>query len=313
MKRCPITYERIDRGRYSARGLRRLSPRLSALDDFPYSAERQRQEAALRAAKMSIQGVQPKLSVRLDVRHGRFELVDRGGRYVIKPQNPPYPEVPQNEDLTMRLAEAVGIETPLHGLVRCADGSLSYFVKRFDRAGRKDRLPLEDFASLAGKTRETKYDFSVERLPGLLDYCTFPMVARAELFKRLLFNFVVGNEDMHLKNYSLITRDGRVELAPAYNFLSTTIVYESMGRDRGEIEESALPLRGRKKKLSGADWTAYLARDRLGLPPAVIDEVVSGLVGAQSSWDALIAASFLSARAREGYATLIRERRKRLE
>jgi serine/threonine-protein kinase HipA len=313
VKRCPITYEPIGRGRYSARGLRRLSPRLSTLADFPYSAERQRQEAALRAAKMSIQGMQPKLSVRLDVRAGRFEIVDRGGRYVVKPQNPPYPELPENEDLTMRLAAAVGIETPLHGLVRCADGSLSYFVKRFDRAGRKDRLSLEDFAQLSGRERETKYDFSVERLVGLLDYCTFPMVARAELLTRLLFSFVVGNEDMHLKNHSLITRSGRVELAPAYDYLSTTIAYESMGRDRSDIEESALPLRGRKKKLSGTLWTHYFARERLGLRPAVIEEVLRRLVGAQSSWDRVIAASFLSPPARERYSGLIRERLERLQ
>lgn len=175
---------------------------------------------------MSIQGVQPKLSVRLRYKSGEFEIVDRGGRFVIKPQHETYPNLSENEGLTMSLAALCAVETPVSGLVRCSDGTWSYFVRRFDRAGHKERVPLEDFAQLAGLSRYTKYDFSMERLVKLLDeHCTFPAIEKVKLFRRCLFNFLVGNEDMHLKNFSLITRDGKVELAPAYDYLNTTVAF----------------------------------------------------------------------------------------
>lgn len=308
MSRCGITYEESGGSRYSAAGLRLLSPRLVDLQVFPFSAERQRQEAVVRAGRISIQGVQPKLSVRLNVRKQRFEPVDHGGRYIVKPQTPPYPEVPENEDLTLRLAAACGIETPLHGLLRCADGSLSFFIKRFDRVGRRGRLAVEDFAQLAGRTRETKYDYSIERLFDLLDHATFPHVQRVELWKRLLFSYLVGNEDMHLKNFSLLTRDGRIELAPAYDFVNTTVIYQAMGRARKDIEESALPLRGRKKGLSASLFTSHLGRERLGLPRPVIEHTMQGLAAALPLWRQWIKRSFLSPTARTLYLDLLAER-----
>lgn len=111
-----------------------LSPNLSSLGDFPYTAEEQRLEAVARADKMSIQGVQPKLSAKLRVRQGLFEIVDRGGRYILKPQNSLFGEIPQNEDLTMRLAKLVGIEVPLHGMIYSKDRSLTYFINKSFRA-----------------------------------------------------------------------------------------------------------------------------------------------------------------------------------
>jgi len=156
MNRCPITYEDCQGGRYSLGGLKKLSPRLRSLKDFPFSAEEQVREAIFRAAKMSIQGVQPKLSVRLNVKEEIFEIVDKGGHYILKPQTVHYKEVPENEDVTMRLAKQIGIDVPLHGLLYSKDGSMTYFIRRFDRAGRNKKIPVEDFAQLSGKDRETK-------------------------------------------------------------------------------------------------------------------------------------------------------------
>ena len=104
MRCCLISYDPIDRGYYSEKGLRQLSPSLKSLSALDYSAEELRAEAMERASKMSIQGIQPKLSAILNVRHGRFEIVDKGGRYILKPQHPVFPELPQNEDLTMNPA-----------------------------------------------------------------------------------------------------------------------------------------------------------------------------------------------------------------
>jgi serine/threonine-protein kinase HipA len=139
MSRCPITYGECEGGKYSLKGLKKLSPGLKNLKDFPFSAEEQVKEAIARAAKMSIQGVQPKLSVRLDLKNEIFEIVDTGGRYIFKPQTKNYKEVPENEDVTMRLAELIGIDVPLHGMVFSKDNTLTYFIRRFDRVGRNKK------------------------------------------------------------------------------------------------------------------------------------------------------------------------------
>ena len=133
MRNCPLTYEPLSGGRYAPQGFRRLSGALEDLADFPYSAAEQLEEARMRASKLSIQGVHPKLSAVLSVKQSTFVLVDRGGRYILKPQNPGWPQVPEVEDLTVRLAGEAGIEVPLHGLIYCRDGSLTYFIRRFDR------------------------------------------------------------------------------------------------------------------------------------------------------------------------------------
>lgn len=309
MNLCPITYEPCGDEAYSRAGLRSLSPNLERLHVFGYDALQQRREAVIRAGRISIQGVQPKLSVRLDAKAGAFVVVDGGGRFVLKPQHDTYPNLPENEGLTMHLAKLAGIEVPVTGLVRCADGSWSYFVRRFDRTGHSDKLAVEDFAQLAGLSRDTKYDFSMERLVRLLDaYCTFPAVEKVKFLRRGLFNFLVGNEDMHLKNFSLITRNGKVELAPAYDYLSTTVAFLALGRPIETIEESALPLRGKQRKLVGKDWIGYFAKERLELPNKVIDGVRKGLLGATPAWLERIAESFLPSDQKECYCSLLYQR-----
>ena len=183
MNRCPITYESCGDQLYSAKGLKLLSQYLDHLEPFDYTAEEQRTEAQKRAVKISIQGVQPKLSAVVNIKDQRFELIDKEGKFILKPQHPTYPQLPENEDVTMRMAEAAGISAPLHGLIRSKDQSLTYFIKRFDRAGHKDRIPVEDFAQLASLSRETKYNYTMEKAVVLLDsYCTFPMIEKAKFF-----------------------------------------------------------------------------------------------------------------------------------
>ena len=188
MNRCPITYEPCGEALYSQTGLRSLSPNIKYLHDFPYDAEQQRREAVIRSAKMSIQGVQPKLSVLLNARAGLFEIVDRGGRFIIKPQHSLFPNLPENEGLTMQLAGLCGIDAPLSGLIRCTDGTWSYFIRRFDRVRHNSKVPLEDFTQLGGFSRDTKYNSSMENVVKVLDkFCTFPIIEKVKLFKRSLF------------------------------------------------------------------------------------------------------------------------------
>lgn len=307
MRRCPITYEAIESGKYSAPGLRKLSPRLNDLNDLPYSQEEQIREAQARASRMSLQGVQPKLSVRLNVRGQIFEVVDTGGQFVLKPQSFIYPELPQNEDLSMRLASTCRVDVPLHGLVYSQDGLLTYFVKRFDRRGKR-KFAVEDFGQLAGLSRETKYDYSMEKLVPLLEqHCTFPQVEKLKLFRLTLFNYFIGNEDAHVKNFSLIRRGAKVELAPAYDLLNTTI---AMPR---ATEEIALPLQGRKRKLNREIFVDYFGRERLQLTDRAIHQVLSEFSQVLPEWQPIIDISFLSNGMKERFRTVIRERRSVLD
>ena len=307
MSRCPITYEECEGRKYSSNGLKKLSPRLNSLKDFPYSAEDQVREAIARAAKMSIQGVQPKLSVRLNLNKEIFEIVDTGGRYIFKPQTKNYREVPENEDVTMRLAERIGIDVPLHGLVYSKDKTMTYFIRRFDRVGRNKKIAVEDFAQLSGRDRETKYDSSMEQIISLVEqFCTFPAIEKLKLFNLTLFNYLVGNEDMHLKNFSVIRRDLKVELSPAYDLLNSTIILNSQ-------EELALPLRGKKNKLKKDDFFVYFAKERLELTQKSIEQTVNRILNVFPTWTDLIQKCFLSDSMKTQYIDLLNERFSKLE
>jgi len=306
MNRCPITYESCDNQKYTQKALKLLSKSLTSLNDFPYTPKEQIQMAAQLASKISIQGVQPKLSVTLNAKKEGFEIVEQGGRFIIKPPHHIYEEVPQNEDLTMRLAEIVGIEVPLHGMIYNIDGSFSYFIKRFDRI-RNHKIAVEDFSQLLGYTRETKYESSMEKIASVIEkHCTFPVIEKLKLFRLVIFNFIVGNEDMHLKNFTLIRHKNKVELSPAYDLLNTTIIMKAK-------EEIALPIGGKKSRLTRKDLFDYFGLERLGLSESVLKNELLNFEKALATWKHLIKISFLSENMQTSYAKLIDDRWKRLE
>ena len=306
--RCLITGEPwAGPGPYSPAGLRLLDRRLETLAPLPYTKEQLIEEAAACSVRMSIQSMQPKVSARLRVTEGRMEIVGRGGRYIVKPPHRVHAELPENEALTMSLAATLGIEVPVHGLLLNRDQSHSYFIRRFDRIG-WHKQPVEDFAQLSGASRDTKYNSSTERLIEIIDrFCTFPALEQIKFFERLLCAFLTGNEDMHLKNWSLVTRNDKVELAPAYDLLNSTIPNP---RNR---EELALPLRGKKSDLKADDFWGYLAGERLGFTPALIERTKQKFVRACADWPARIESSFLSNEMRARYLNLLRVRRERLD
>ncbi|MFI5140632.1 MAG: HipA domain-containing protein [Sphingobacteriales bacterium] len=308
MKRCPITYELIgDNDAYSIRGLRCLSPQLKHLAVLGLSADEQRQEAISRAGKMSIQGVQTKLSAQLKIKEGCFKIVDEQGHYILKTQSAHYLELPENEAITMTLAETVGIEIPVHGLLYAKDNSMTYFIKRFDRIGPNKKAAVEDFAQLSERRRDTKYNSSMEQVIEVVSkFCTFPKIEFIKLLKWSLFNFLVGNEDMHLKNFSLITKNQKIYLSPAYDLLNTSIVMPN------PKEEIALPLKGKKNNLTKKDFLSYLAVERLGLNQAIIEDVVKDFLVAIPTWFQLIDNSFLSSGMKEKYKNLLEMRKRQL-
>lgn len=301
MNLCPISYKPCGDNQYSDAGLKLLSTELKTLKDLEYTAEEQRKEAYNRASKMSIQGVQPKLSARLNIKDEKFEIVDKSGKYILKPQHHLYSQMPENEDLTMRLADEIGLEIPLHGLIWSKDGTLTYFIKRFDRKGQNDKVPVEDFAQLAGLSRDTKYNYSMEKVVDVINrYCTFPSMENLKLFKLVVFNYLVGNEDMHLKNYSIITENGKVTLSPSYDLVNTTIEYIKKPDD-----EIALPLKGKKNKLSRNLLVDYFGIERCELTSKSVEKILETFSSAIPTWKELINISFLSKEMKDKYFDLL--------
>lgn len=306
MNRCPITYDPSGENKYSLRGLKLLSNKLTELKDFPYTAKEQLQLASELATKLSIQGIQPKLSVILDVKDQLFKIVEKGGNFIVKPPHQIYDELPQNEDLTMRLASIANIPVPFHGMFYNKDGTLSYFIKRFDRLNHGRKLAVEDLAQILGSSRHTKYDSSMEKILSAIEkHTTFPLIEKLKFFRLTLFNFLTGNEDAHLKNFSFLRDKGVVELSPVYDLLNTSIVVNSK-------EELALPLRGKKSRFTVDDFINYFGREGMGLEENLIEKELLLLKNAIPKWLQLIDISFLSSKNKERYKELLLERSNRL-
>lgn len=300
MNLCPITYTPCGENRYSETGLKLLGTGLKTLKDLEYTAEEQRKEAFNRASKMSVQGVQPKLSALLSIKDEKFIIVDKSGRYILKPQHQFYTQLPENEDLTMRLANEIDLEIPLHGLLWSKDNTLTYFIKRFDRKGQYNKVPVEDFAQLAGLSRDTKYNSSMEKVVALIDdYCTFPAIEKIKLFKLVIFNYLIGNEDSHLKNFSIITDDNQVKLSPCYDLVNSTIELKQQN------EEIALTLKGKRKHLTRDILVNYFGAERCGLTEKSIEKVLETISIAIPKWKALIKISFLSKEMKGRYLDLL--------
>ncbi|MBN8535759.1 MAG: HipA domain-containing protein [Deltaproteobacteria bacterium] len=257
--------------------------------------------------KISIQGVQPKFSVILSEKEQAFKEVESNGTYILKPQVRDYPQIPENEDLTMHLVAISGIQIPWHGLVKCSDESLSHVIKRFDRAN-KEKIPMEDFSQLIGASRDTKYDVSFEKVVETIEeHCTFPTIENFKLFQRVILAFLLGNEDFHLKNISLYTKAKKVQLTPVYDFANSKIA------NPHSDEEMALSISDKKKNFTKADFLVYFAQQTLFLPQAKVEKETKRLLSFLPTWIEMIDRSFLSEDMKEKYKALLKERTSRLE
>lgn len=297
-----MTYKPCE-GHFSSEGLKKLDPNLTSLEQLPLTAEELYHRASKNASTMSIQNLKPKLSAILNVKKNRFEVVDTEGRFILKPQHPQFPELPENEALSMRLAAEAGIDVPIHGLLNAKDNSFIYFIKRFDRFGRNKTLPVKDFVLLMDLTQETRYLASMEKVVALIDtYCTFPAIEKMKLFRLTIVNFLIGNQDMHLKKFSLITQNDKVELSPSYGILNTTIAIAHSD------DEIALPLMGKRKELDRKIMVDYFGRDVLGLTEQTRKTVLDNVNASIPVWKELIYGSFLSNKMKVKYSKLLNAR-----
>ncbi|MCA9407928.1 MAG: HipA domain-containing protein [Candidatus Omnitrophica bacterium] len=203
-------------------------------------------EAQELAGKLSISGVQPKLSVKLDRRKNALISTIKGGEFILKPQTSVYPNIPENEQCCMDMAAALGIAVPDHCLLPLKDNSLAYIVKRYDR-NKVDKYNQEDFQQILEK--DDKYMGSVEEICRAINSISaVPGLDVQLLYERVIFNFIIGNGDAHFKNYSMITyNDIDRRLAPAYDLVCSKLIIPK-GKD------SALAINGKQNNLKRKDF-----------------------------------------------------------
>ncbi len=242
------------------------------------------------SASTTVTGAQAKLS--LDITRGhagepqRFTIVGLWGRFILKPQTDRFANLPENEDLTMHLAEAAGIKTVPHSLIRFADGELCYITRRVDRTKNGDKTAMEDMCQLSERLTEDKYKGSYERIAKLIkQYSAAPLLDVVNFWEVVVFSWLTGNADMHLKNFSLYRPADNYMLTPAYDLLSTSIV---MPEDE---EELALTLNGKKKKIKRADFEKAMLDS--GMDEKAIEKLFKKFAKTLPKWYALIEESFL--------------------
>lgn len=255
-------------------------------------------------SKITITGVQPKLSVDLEkVKSGekRFTIVGLWGRYILKPQTEQYANLPENEDLTMHLAELTKIKVVPHSLIRFKDASLAYITKRIDRDKKGNKIPMEDMCQLTERLTEYKYKGSYEQIAKkIVEFSAYPILDLIDYFEVLLFCYLTGNTDMHLKNFSLYKGLGNYSLAPAYDLLSTKLAIPE------DNEELALTLNGKKRKLKKQDFDNLLKS--MKLEDKAIENVYEKFRKAIPQWYGFIDISFLPEQAKADYKSLIQDR-----
>jgi len=254
-------------------------------------------------SQKTVTGVQPKLSLGIqkiktgDV-NSRFTIIGLWGEYILKPPTKYYQNLPEIEDLTMRLAESVKIKTVPHSLIYLQSGELAYITKRIDREKGK-KLHMEDMCQLTERLTEHKYRGSHEQIAkAVLKYSANPGFDVINFYEMVIFSFLTGNSDMHLKNFSLIKNSPTgCNLCPAYDMVASQLVVE------GDDEELALTLNGKKKKLKYSDFVT--AMKSAGIEEKVLENIFKRFAKTQPEWHKLIDIGFLPENLKSEYHNLI--------
>ena len=265
-----------------------------SLQDVPTKAQEM-------AGKLSISGVQIKLSVTLDKKKKQLIVTAENGEYILKPQTNTFIQMPENENLCMSIAGKLGIDVPAHALIKLKDNSYAYIVKRFDRKN-GDKLLQEDFCQILEKPTKEKYNSSIEQIARKLKSISeIPSLDIQYLYERVLFFFIIGNGDSHLKNFSVnySSRDD-IRLSPAYDIVSSKLVIP-------KEEDFALTINGKKNKLNIDDFLSFA--NLFNIP----EKVTTKILNKKELILALIKDSQLDLEYRESLIEIVLERFSRLD
>ncbi len=254
-------------------------------------------------SQKTVPGVQPKLSLGIqkmkeNENPSRFTIVGLRGEYILKPQTKDYANLPEIEDLTMHLAEITKIKTVPHSLIYLKSEQLAYITKRVDREKGK-KLHMEDMCQLTERLTEHKYRGSYEQIVKvILRYSANPGFDVINFYEQVLFSFLTGNSDMHLKNFSLL-KDKKMgyNLCPGYDLVASQLIVE------GDDEELALNLNGKKKKLKRTDFET--AMKSAGIEVKTIENIFNRFAKSISKWHEFIEISFVPDELKVAYHQLI--------
>lgn len=277
--------------------------------ELPYSLyELDTLAAQVIKSQTTLTGVQAKLSLHLDRHEGskRLTIVGLWGDFIFKPQTQSYKTLPENEDLTMHLAEIAKIKVVPHTLIRLQDGTLGYLTKRIDRTSEGDKIPMEDMCQLTERQTEYKYKSSYEQIAKVIAKHSYvPLLDLTDFYEQVFFNWLVGNNDMHLKNYSLYAPKGKWVLTPAYDLLNVSMVNPK------DTEELALTLNAKKKRIKRSDFVR--AMETSGISPKVFDNILAKYRKLLPKFNEIIDLSFLEKEDKEIYKQSIASRLARIE
>lgn len=271
-------------------------------DALPYTATELVAYHGKHRLKMSLSGMQPKVSAVFSRKEQQFKIVETNGSYILKPTPQAFPGAAENEALTMELARQAGIDVPRCGWISAKDDSGVFWIERFDRwgAANRQRVRCEDACQILDVPASWKYLGNLETLARMVkERCSNPRLQLVRLFQRVLFCWVTGNGDMHLKNWSLLENGKLIELAPAYDLLNTLIL-------TNDDEESALELDGRKTDFDRSLLIDYFGREICGLNDRMIEKTTQALQSA--NWDLTIHGSKLSVDDSIQYLQIVHER-----
>lgn len=259
---------------------------------------------------IAVTGVQAKLSLTLekipdDPKHSRFTVVGLWGGFILKPPSEEFPNLPENEDVTMHLSELFSIPTAEHSLIRLKSGELAYLTKRFDRT-KTGKLAMEDMCQLTETLTEDKYRGSMEKIgKHILKFSSRPGLDAITFFETTLFCFLTGNADMHLKNFALLTNEENdIVLSPAYDLVNTKV---AMPEDKDEM---ALTINDRKRRLKKSDFD-NLAQN-LNIPQRSIENSYKKIIGKIADAYHWLSISFLPEKMKKEYYKIISENAKRI-
>jgi len=290
--------------------------RTALAPELPYSIDKISQLAGeVVRSRITVPGVQAKLSLHLESPGGknkdrtgtinRLTIVGLWGEYIFKPPTEEYPALPEIEDLTMHLAEIAGIKTVPHSLIRFNSGELAYITRRVDRAKDSEKIHMEDMCQLTERLTEDKYHGSLELVGKAISrYSSNPGLDALNFFEVVLFSYLTGNADMHLKNFSLLHSTVKTErlvgLAPAYDLVATKLVIPS------DKDETALTMNGKKSNLTARDFEHFAKS--LGLNQKAKERVQVRMEESLPRMESFIGRSFLSREMRSAYVNLIHQR-----
>lgn len=311
MNRCLFCYQHLDKNEvdYHPRCSNKIyGDRIPPVNLY---SEKDIDALALNIIKSAsaVTGVQPKLSLSIEKsvkeNQRKFTIVDLQGDYILKPASNYYKELTEVEDLTMHLAEIAKIKVVPHSLIRMASGELAYITKRIDRTS-KSKVHMEDMCQITERLTEHKYQSSHEQIAkAIKKHSDNPGLDVINFYEIVLFSFLVGNADMHLKNFSLIQRkEADFVLSPAYDLVSTAIV------NPADKEELALTLNAKKSNLKLKDFN--IAFSAAGIDDKQQESIFKKMHKAKNSWLSFIEISFLSKEFKLEYIDLINKRFKRL-